>query len=251
VPSVQIPYATPSIYARTSGMAIASLVCGCLMCVPLVPGGLATTFALRAFKATRDPAVRGREMAIAGLILGIANLLGWVAFTTLSARMPQVRTPAVPRSPSVTATQARCRQNMLKIGEGVLLYCNDHQGRFPDSIDELVVNRYAVPSLFICPEGTDSVATGATPTEQADNLLAGGHLSFVYVGKGMTYLQSNSPPMDTVLMYEPLSNHQGKGANFLFLDLHVGFMPAAYAKAMIDELNAGHNPPRQEKLEGN
>jgi len=72
--------------ARTSGLAIASLVCGiCSLVLFWVPvlgfllGILAIIFGGVAISQTRrDPDLRGRGMAIAGLVCGIVGILGWV-----------------------------------------------------------------------------------------------------------------------------------------------------------------------------
>jgi hypothetical protein len=65
-----------------SNAAVISLVCGFLMCLgPLtgIPAIIAGIMARRAIKA--DPAnVGGGGMAIAGIVLGILNLLGWMVW---------------------------------------------------------------------------------------------------------------------------------------------------------------------------
>src|SRR5271156_6556428 len=63
---------------RTSGAAITSLVCGLLGCVPFVTGLVAVITGIIGISATGNPAVRGRGMAIAGLILGLLSIGGWL-----------------------------------------------------------------------------------------------------------------------------------------------------------------------------
>jgi prepilin-type processing-associated H-X9-DG protein len=60
----------------------------------------------------------------------------------------------------------------------------------------------------------------------------------------MTY---RAPP-EAVLAYEPLANH-GNGGNVLYADGRVAWEDAARLTKLIAELNAGHNPPRPERLE--
>jgi hypothetical protein len=62
---------------RTSGAAITSLVCGLLMCIPFVTGLIAVITGIIGIGTTGNPAVRGRGIAIAGLILGILSLGFW------------------------------------------------------------------------------------------------------------------------------------------------------------------------------
>jgi hypothetical protein len=69
-------YSLPAI-SRTSGAAITSLVCGLILCVPFVTGLVAIITGIIGIGQTGKPGVKGRGMAMAGLILGIISLLGW------------------------------------------------------------------------------------------------------------------------------------------------------------------------------
>ncbi|HEY1922777.1 MAG TPA: DUF4190 domain-containing protein [Tepidisphaeraceae bacterium] len=64
---------------RTSGAAIASLVCGLILCIPFVTGLVAIITGIVGISTTGNPAVKGRGMAIAGLILGLINFGLWGA----------------------------------------------------------------------------------------------------------------------------------------------------------------------------
>ncbi|HWE04563.1 MAG TPA: DUF4190 domain-containing protein [Tepidisphaeraceae bacterium] len=68
-------YSIPS--RSTSAAAVASLVLGVLGCIPFVPGLLAVLFAVIGLRATRNPQVGGRGLAIAGLVLGLVSIAGW------------------------------------------------------------------------------------------------------------------------------------------------------------------------------
>jgi hypothetical protein len=73
----QPPYAPE----RTSGAAIASLVLGFVgFCIPLIGGLVAVILGLVGIASTGKPNVKGRGLAIAGLILGLLTLLGWGVF---------------------------------------------------------------------------------------------------------------------------------------------------------------------------
>src|SRR4051794_4863702 len=65
---------------KTSGAAIGSLVCGILGCVPWITGLLAIVLGIVGLKSTKDPMVRGRGLAIAGLVLGCVSVLMWTVF---------------------------------------------------------------------------------------------------------------------------------------------------------------------------
>lgn len=62
---------------RTNGVAIASLVCGLLGCVPLITSLAAILLGILGMKKTKDPTVGGKGFAIAGLVLGIVGIAGW------------------------------------------------------------------------------------------------------------------------------------------------------------------------------
>jgi prepilin-type processing-associated H-X9-DG protein len=123
------------------------------------------------------------------------------------------------------------------------MYANANGGAFPDTIDKLITTQDMVAENFVCPHAPDTPAPGATARAQAANLSKGGHLSYVYVGKGMSTAQ---PPPDlaakTVLAYEPLTNH-GNGIYALFADGHVEFVDAGPARQLIADVEAGKNPP--------
>jgi hypothetical protein len=55
-------------------------VLGILGCVPLLTGLLAVIFGIAGIRTTRDPRFGGRGLAIAGLVLGLASLIGWSLF---------------------------------------------------------------------------------------------------------------------------------------------------------------------------
>lgn len=78
-----LPYATaasPAARPQTSWAAVTSLVCGILLCIPILTSLIAVATGFLGIRQTRDANVGGRGMAIAGLVLGIAGLLGWSAF---------------------------------------------------------------------------------------------------------------------------------------------------------------------------
>jgi hypothetical protein len=64
---------------RGSGAAVASLGLGLIGCVPFLTSLLAIILGIVGIRKTRDPAVGGKGLAIAGLVLGIVDLLRWSA----------------------------------------------------------------------------------------------------------------------------------------------------------------------------
>lgn len=82
IPMTQPPSASAypvSPTPRTSGFAVASLICGILACIPFLTSLLAVVFGLIGLKQTRQRGINGRAMAVVGLILGFVGLVGWGA----------------------------------------------------------------------------------------------------------------------------------------------------------------------------
>lgn len=79
LPPFAVEYGRPAERPRTNGAAVASLVLGILGCVPIITGLLAMVLGIIGIRKTRDPAVGGKGLAIAGLILGIISVVGWSA----------------------------------------------------------------------------------------------------------------------------------------------------------------------------
>jgi prepilin-type processing-associated H-X9-DG protein len=136
--------------------------------------------------------------------------------------------------------QVKCASNLKQIGLAMMLYANENEGFYPDTIDKLVYRDDLSSEIFCCPQASDTPAAGPTTRSLAANLMAGGHLSYVYLGNGFR----DGASVDAVLAHEILGHHRGGGINVLFGDLHVEFISEPQAKALIAELQAGHNPPR-------
>ncbi|HEY7115324.1 MAG TPA: H-X9-DG-CTERM domain-containing protein [Tepidisphaeraceae bacterium] len=140
------------------------------------------------------------------------------------------------------ANRVKCASNLRTIGQGVLLYANDNQGRFPPTLDELMLTQDLTFEVLICPSTDEDKAQGPTTQAALQQMHAQpGHCSYIYIGGGLT--QATATPQH-VIAYEPLTNHSGAGMNVLFGDGHAEFLPAAKANYVLAELKAGHNPPR-------
>jgi prepilin-type processing-associated H-X9-DG protein len=214
----RMDYAHPAQASKTDGFSIASLVCGCLICIPFLAGILATVFGIVGLKRTADPNVKGRGFAIAGLVLGILNLVGFLAYFIL---MISLMVPSLNRARE-TANRVKCASNMRQIGQALLLYAVENQGEYPPTLDELLLTQDITPHVFNCPTSAESPAPGETVEDQAANLSTGGHLSYVYLGSDT----GSSSAADQIILYEPLTNHNGDGTNVLYGDGHVEFMSA-------------------------
>lgn len=234
-PVQPINYAGMAQGRQTSGIAIASLVCGCFLCIPILPGLLATIFGAIGMKATKDGQVGGRGLAIAGLILGVLNLLAWIAYFAIFA----VLFSAGYKAARTASTQIVCQSHLQRIGLDLQMYAAQNNGQYPPGLSPLITAGPATPSDFICPFTSDTPAPGATRQQQAANLTSGGHLSYVYLGANL----STRSPSGAVLAYDPPSHHGVTGTPFLFRDGHTAWIDQQTAQKAVAELNRGQNPP--------
>jgi hypothetical protein len=93
-PQNPLDYAQGFPARRGNPAAIVSLILGIVGCIPIITGLLAVIFGIFALRKTRDPAVNGKGMAIAGLVLGLISLICWCFFGGLIANVYQESKPA-------------------------------------------------------------------------------------------------------------------------------------------------------------
>lgn len=157
--------------------------------------------------------MKGRGLAIAGIIVGPASL-------PVVALLMGILMPALARTRQI-AFRMVCGNNLNELGKVMLIYAGDYDEKFPTPSKWCdILNDYAEinPKTFRCkgaPEG---------PCNYAINI-------------NIEKLNKSSPP-DMVLLFEThpgwnqvggpeiltTDNHQGEGCNVLFVDLHVEFV---------------------------
>jgi prepilin-type processing-associated H-X9-DG protein len=128
--------------------------------------------------------------------------------------------------------------NLRQIGQAILLYCNDHGGVYPDSFQTILLNEDMTGDEFVSPLTSDTPAQGATAQAAADQLAVGGHLSYVYLGRG---LNAKTVTPDTIVAYEKLPA-SSNGANVLFGDGHAEWLNGATVAKIVDRAAAGEFP---------
>jgi prepilin-type processing-associated H-X9-DG protein len=179
--------------------------------------------------APLDYALPARSKRRAGRIIGYT--LGG-ALTLLLAIA--ILLPSLCRS-SETANRVKCASNLRQIGQAIVLYTDAHGGDYPDSLATLLLNTDLTAECFFCPSSNDEKAPGATPAEQAANLQSPGHLSYIYLGSGLT---TTTATATTVVAYERLVDHSDDGTNILFGDGHVEWSNRRGAAQIIPGLAA-------------
>jgi prepilin-type processing-associated H-X9-DG protein len=164
------------------------------------------------------------------LYIGVTAVLGMLVISTMLPGLCKAREPA---------NRAKCGSNLHQIGLGIQLYAQDHAGQYPDSFATLMQNEELTPAVFICPSSNDEAADGDTQAAIIANMAKPHHLSYVYVGCGLT---TSTVKDDAVIAYELPENHQGDGMNMLFGDGHVEWEQMAMARTLIAKAVASTQP---------
>ena len=134
----------------------------------------------------------------------------------------------------------RCYSNLRQIGQALHLYAAENGGHLPDTL-EGILDQDVTTAVLVCPSSDDTPATpGPTTKATIANASSGGHVSYLYFGKGFT----DSASAEVLIACDRLTNHPKEGINALFGDGHCEFFPMAVAQKMLAEVTSGHNPPR-------
>jgi type II secretory pathway pseudopilin PulG len=183
--------------------------------------------------APAPPVARPGEGLTAGrmalLIAVVVVMVGFLLYLAIS--------PSVHRAREA-ARRSTCASNLMQLGLALQRYTSNNGGRFPDSLDTLILDGSLPAELLVCPSSKDTVAPGASPGEQAASLAKGGHESYTYVGKDMRI-----GPGKRVVAYERLDHHENDGVNVLYSDSSVQFLTRSAALAAIPQLGMPATSP--------
>ncbi len=118
-----------------------------------------------------------------------------------------------------TDPRVKSMSNLRQIGQAILLYTQDFKGQYPESFGTILLNEDITSAVFVSPTRSETAASGATTQAVADQLSDASHVSYVYLGRGLT--ASTVKPED-VVAYELPDAPRG-GGNVLFGDGHVEY----------------------------
>lgn len=138
------------------------------------------------------------------------------------------------------AKRVMCASNLRQIGQGMALYHHDHRV-WPQTLAQIMVGAGINAECFTCPSSGTEKALVATTQEAVQALASPKHCSYVYFPAPA---DAKSFPAETVLIVERLENHSHQGMNVLFGDGHAEWFDLKTSQFILNELNAGHNPPR-------
>jgi predicted Zn finger-like uncharacterized protein/prepilin-type processing-associated H-X9-DG protein len=210
---------------KTSGMAVASLVLGLIVCLPIA-SLLAIIFGIIALMKTKDPRIGGKGMAVAGLVLGIVGLLLVPMLILL---------PALNRA-RVVADRVRSAQNLRQIGQACVQYGNSYNQNYPPDLGILCKAENLSPQLFVAPNSQTAPPgnlTGDAAVNWVDNFS-----DYIYTGSGMKFRSDPSG----VVAYEKEEINNGDGINILFMDGHVEFLTLDAAHGLFAQNNSRAAP---------
>jgi len=227
-----------------NGLAVTSLVFGIIgFCLPIIGGLVAIVTGILGLSRTKDPRVGGRGLAIAGLVLGCVSIVVSLIVVPLQI---SILLPALNRARE-QANRVKCASNMRQLGLALELYANSNGGNFPDKLEDVLqADHSLLPAVFVCPSDDKTPSTGTSQQSIAADIAGGKHSSYIYVGRGLT----TSEPSDTVLLYEPLGDHNNEGMNVLYADGHVAFVRKNLAQPILAQQAAGIRPIKHKDSSG-
>ncbi len=182
--------------ARQTGLAVATLVLGIIGLVACLPAGIIAivTGIIALVRIGNQPQrYGGQGMAIAGLVCGCASII-------TTALLASILVSSLARARELSK-RIVCATNMEAIGVAMGQYAADNNFQGQIGLDELIHGGYLTRDQTICP-------------------ASGLDLSNYIVARRPA---QERPANETILVYEPLSNHGGEGGVFLYGDGHVMF----------------------------
>jgi uncharacterized membrane protein len=214
--------------AKRNPIAIASLICGLIACIPFV-SILAIGFGIIGWRKTKAPGVRGKGMAIAGIVLGSIGVLANIPVIYFYAMLYH------------TSQRIRSASHMREIGESILAYENENLGRNPPDLGTLVKKQNVPVEDFLCPSMPGGSSLPPTLDEMTTDQKAdwvNQNSDVVYLGAG---LGSWSSP-DLIVLYEkqdernspPDGSYDDYEVQMLFAGGNVVGVPSAEAHRQID-----------------
>lgn len=203
----------------TSKAAVWSLVIGILI-VPLGPIApiaaiLLATIALTRIRRSAGQ-VRGKGLAIAGLVVGLIGIPVSVFILVLVLIIP-----------GPLPTNVMCANNLKQIGLALTMYESEHDGIYPPSLSKLYENNEYItldPYIFVCPSSEEDPPEFTDAADIPDVALWG---SYVYVPPSPNDRLSTTPVCWDKQPWHVIntpSEHGVQGRNVLYADGHVSFL---------------------------
>jgi hypothetical protein len=134
-----------------------------------------------------------------------------------------------------------CMSNLWTIGLQIRLYGNEHAGKYPDSLETLILDEDADASPLNCPVSGDPLIADTNRKTVATALAQPGHVSYLYFGRN---LNASTTSASTVIACDKPHNHDGPEYDCcaLFADGTVRLIPQAQVMRLIAQQSAAGAP---------
>jgi prepilin-type processing-associated H-X9-DG protein len=134
----------------------------------------------------------------------------------------------------------KCSSNERLIGQAILLYGNEHKGKYPPDLGTLLKTQPIAVEDFLCPSSQDKVPPDIkTANKDAQAAWVNDNSSYVFVGKDLNF----NAAADTVVLYEKADDHDQDGMNLLYADGHVEWETMEVAQKLIKTADPEHKAP--------
>jgi len=174
--------------ARTSGLAIASLVCGVLgMCGITALAGLVMGIVALTKINHSQGRLKGGGLAVAGIC--VSGLMMLFAIPILAAMLLPALAKAKDRAQTIN-----CTNNAKMLGLAVRMYALDNKDKFPTATNwcDLILTDAGSPTTFQCPADSQT------------------RCAFAF-NRNLDGLADGDAPPDTVLLFESAAGWNGTG----------------------------------------
>ncbi|MBN2020028.1 MAG: DUF4190 domain-containing protein [Sedimentisphaerales bacterium] len=208
--------ASPAPAAKTSGMAIASMVFGILsFCTFLLTAPIAFILGIISLvMITKSKGqLKGTGFAVAGIVTPVVAL-------PFVALVMGIMMPALARTRMIVY-RMNCGENLAGLGKAMLLYSGDNNDKFPSCeqwCDLLIEYEDVDPNQFRC-RGASKGPCNYSMNKNVEELGAKAPADMVLLFESKPgWNQSGGPELLSI------GNHQEEGCNVLFCDGHVAFV---------------------------
>jgi ribosomal protein S27AE len=212
---------------ESNGMAIASLVCGLVLCVPFA-WVLAIIFGILGINRAKQIGGRGKGMAIAGIILGAVYL----------PLMITVLLPALIRA-RAAAIDLQSLSNENQISVFLTMYEQQFDNLLPPSLGDLasagIMNN---PQVLLSPRSQTTVPANwstMTPIQRRDWINANSDYVLLFGNEPIATLQSK------IILYEKQGARGQRGVNVLHGDGSANLENPKVLQTQVDQMKAATN----------
>lgn len=194
--------------------------------IPIIPSIIGFVAGIAGVAKSRRSLGIGLTPSIIGICLSMIGGSAWTvaicAFFVLQYESTRPKGLDIPE----VRSRVLCASQMRQIYAGLQIYANDNRGKYPQTLWWITSPDLISTEVHYC-----------HGVKNDDDYFDAKARMYKYVGSGFNVGSSSA----SVLLYEPLGNHENDGSNILFNDGQVFFVPLAEAKSIQDDIQSGNN----------